>query len=80
MALKLLTTFIVVPAILPSWLHPNIGILPGVIVPVFIEFTDNSIRIYNNCITQAQPWSPEITLSRTYMYVLEPTSSILSDQ
>ena len=23
----------------PSWLHPNIGILPGVIVPVFIEFT-----------------------------------------
>ena len=23
----------------PSWLHPNIGVLPGVIVAVFIEFT-----------------------------------------
>ena len=23
----------------PSWLHPNIGLLPEVIVPVFIEFT-----------------------------------------
>ena len=25
---------------LSFWLHPNIGRLPGVIVPVFIEFTD----------------------------------------
>ena len=23
----------------PSWLHPNVGFLSGVIVPVFIEFT-----------------------------------------
>ena len=36
MVLKLFTTFLLLP---PSWLHPNIGILPGVIVPVFIEFT-----------------------------------------
>ena len=36
MVLKLFTTFIVVAAILAS---PKQGILPGVIVPVFIEFT-----------------------------------------
>ena len=30
----------------PSWLHPNIGILPGVIVPLAIEFTC-AIRLYN---------------------------------
>ena len=37
MVLKLFTTFIVVAAILVS---PKHRFLPGVIVPVFIEFTD----------------------------------------
>ena len=38
MVLKLFTTFIVVAAILAS---PKRKVLPGVIVPVFIEFTDS---------------------------------------
>ena len=39
MVLKLFTTFLVVEGQFPpSWLHPNIGLLSGVIVPVFIEF------------------------------------------
>ena len=43
MLLKLFTTFIVVTAILAS---PKDRVLPGVIVPVFIEFTDFYLLIY----------------------------------
>ena len=25
----------------PSWLHPNMGLLPGVIFALFIQFTEN---------------------------------------
>ena len=41
MASKLFTTIIVVERqFTPSlWLHSNMGLLPGVIVPAFIEFT-----------------------------------------
>ena len=36
-------TFMVFERQFPSsWLHSNIRLLPGVIVPVFIEFTDTS--------------------------------------
>ena len=38
--IKMSTTFIVVERqFTPSWIHLNIGILPGVSVPVFIQFT-----------------------------------------
>ena len=42
---KLLTVFVVVERQFPpSWLNPNIWLLPGVMVPVFIEIADFSGR------------------------------------
>ena len=39
--IKVFTTFIVVERqFSTSWLHPNMGHLPGVTAPVFIEFTE----------------------------------------
>ena len=41
MVLRLFTTFMVFERqFTPSWLRPNMVLLPGVIVPVFTEFTD----------------------------------------
>ena len=49
MVLKLLTTFIAVEGqFLPSRLHPNMRLLPGVIVPVFIEFTGRTSSLQNH--------------------------------
>ena len=43
MVLKMFTTFIVVERQHPpSWLHSHMGLLPGVIGPVFVEFSDLS--------------------------------------
>ena len=43
MILKMFTTFIVVECQHPPfWLHSHMGLLPGVIVPVFVEFSDLS--------------------------------------
>ena len=43
MLLKIFTTFIVVECQHPpSWLHSHMGFLPGVIGPVFVEFSDLS--------------------------------------
>ena len=41
--LKMFTTFIVFECQHPpSWIHSHMGLLPAVIVPVFIEFSDLS--------------------------------------
>ena len=43
MILKMFTTFIVVECQHPpSWLHSHMRLLPGVIGPVFVEFSDLS--------------------------------------
>ena len=45
MLLELFKAFIVVSAF---WLHPHIGLSSGVIVPVFIEFTESTIQEKGN--------------------------------
>ena len=55
---KLFTTFIVVDRqFSPSWLYSKMGLLPGVIVPVFIEFTcvdHNALQIHAGLIHRSR--------------------------
>ena len=71
MVLKLFTILIVVEhQLLPSWLHPNIRLSPGVFVPVFIEYSGEggggckgtsvvnvSIFVISYKITSNQSWT-----------------------